>query len=153
MKTLNMYAKIRRENLTSARYNNKTRKRFYYAEVRIMTSTMDVDDRSDSDDDEEIVERGAFNALVVVVLMCALHKSYTLSFSFWSSTRERERKAAIETNFFSFVFNDKERIQRRETRRSTVSALVPSRFLSNRARRERLCVVVKASIDGGRWTL
>jgi hypothetical protein len=27
---------------------------------------MDVDDRSDSDDDEEIVERGAFNALVVV---------------------------------------------------------------------------------------
>jgi len=35
---------------------SKTRKRFY-AEVRIMTSTMDVDDRSDSDDDEEIVER------------------------------------------------------------------------------------------------
>ena len=148
-----MYAKIRRENLTSARYTiSKTRKRFYYAEVRIMTSTMDVDDRSDSDDDEEIVERGAFNALVVV---CATKILYTL-FLFLSglrSQRERERKAAIETNFFSFVFNDKERIQRRETRRSTVSALVPSRFLSNRARRERLCVVVKASIDGGRWTL
>ena len=117
-----------------------------------MASTMDVDDRSDSDDDEEIVERGAFNALVVV-LMCALHKSYTYSFFFFLVFVLNERKAAIETHIFSFVFNDKERIQRRETRRSTVSALVPSRFLSNCARRERLCVVVKASIDGGRWTL
>ena len=116
---------------------------------------MDVDDRSDSDDDEEIVERGAFNALVVV-LMCALHKSYTYSFFFFLVfvLNEREREKGGDRNeFFSFVFNDKERIQRRETRRSTVSALVPSRFLSNRARRERLCVVVKASIDGGRWTL
>jgi len=148
-----MYAKIRRENLTSARYTiSKTRKRFYYAEVRIMTSTMDVDDRSDSDDDEEIVERGAFNALVVV---CATKILYTL-FLFLSglrSQREREKGGDRNKYFFLFVFNDKERIQRRETRRSTVSALVPSRFLSNRARRERLCVVVKASIDGGRWTL
>ena len=105
-----MYAKIRRENLTSARYTiSKTRKRFYYAEVRIMASTMDVDDRSDSDDDEEIVERGAFNALVVVVLMCALHKSYTHSFfSFWSSTRERE-KGGDRNEFFFFC------IQRQRT--------------------------------------
>jgi hypothetical protein len=79
-----------------------------------------------------------------------INPTHTLSFL---SGLQRERKAAIETNIFSFVFNDKERIQRRETRRSTVSALVPSRILSNRARRERLCVVVKASIDGGRWTL
>jgi len=117
-----------------------------------MTSTMDVDDRSDSDDDEEIVERGAFNALVVV---CATKILYTL-FLFLSglrSQREREKGGDRNKYFFLFVFNDKERIQRRETRRSTVSALVPSRFLSNRARRERLCVVVKASIDGGRWTL
>jgi hypothetical protein len=49
---------------------------------------MDVDDRSDSDDDEEIVERGAFNALVVVV--CAVQKSYTLFFLFVLVFNERE---------------------------------------------------------------
>lgn len=114
MKTLNMYAKIRfyrRENLTSARYTiSKTRKRFYYAEVRIMTSTMDVDDRSDSDDDEEIVERGAFSALVVV-LMCALHKSYTYSFFFFLVfvLNEREREKGGDRNKFFFC------IQRQRT--------------------------------------
>lgn len=75
-----------------------------------MTSTMDVDDRSDSDDDEEIVERGAFSALVVV-LMCALHKSYTYSFFFFLVfvLNEREREKGGDRNKFFFC------IQRQRT--------------------------------------
>jgi hypothetical protein len=74
-----------------------------------------------------------------------VHSFFYLLFVF--NEREKGGDRNKRARIFSFVFN-KERIQRRETRRSTVSALVPSRFLFNRARRERLCIVVKTS----RWT-
>ena len=150
MKTLNEHAFVfccRKFDVGALQYT-KTRKRFY-AEVRIMTSTMDVDDRSDSDDDEEIVERGAFNALVVVT--CALQKSYRTLFFLFGLRLQREREGRrskhTRANFF-FCIQQRTNSKKRNASFDCFRTRSSSRFLFNRARRERLCIVVKTS----RWT-
>jgi len=84
---------------------------------------MDVDDRSDSDDDEEIVERGAFNALVVV---CATKILYTL-FLFLSGLRsQREREKGGDRNKYFFLLYSTTKNEFKEEKR--VVRLFPHSF-------------------------